>query len=115
MEEDAKNIMNGEKTNESVRLKIGTEEDETLQQTAIRTKLGFFGHVLRSDGLEKRMMLACREGRRRRGRPKRRWMDEIHEVTGIKLAELRDATIERKQWRRLVMVVAKVPGTDSTR
>jgi len=34
-------------------------------------------------------------------------MDEIHEVTGMKLAELRDATTERKQWRRLVMVVAE--------
>ena len=51
-----------------------------------------------------------RRGRRRRGRPRRRWMDEIHEVTGMKLAELRDATIEWKQWR-LVMVVARVPGT----
>ena len=30
------------KTNESVRLEIGIEEDETLQQTAIRKKLGFF-------------------------------------------------------------------------
>ena len=55
------------KTNESVHLKIGIEEDETLQQTAIRRKLGFFGYVMRSDGLEKRMMLACGEGRRRRG------------------------------------------------
>ena len=55
-----------------------------------------FGHVMRSDGLEKGMMLACGEGRRRRGRPRRRWMDEIHEVTGIKLAELRDVTTERK-------------------
>jgi len=42
-------------------------------------------------------------------------MDEIHEVTGTKLAELRDAMIERKQWRRFVMVVARVPGTDSIR
>jgi len=53
---------------------------------------------MRSDGLKKGMMLACREVRRRRGRPKRRWMDEIHEVTGftgMKLAELRDVTTER--------------------
>ena len=55
------------------------------------------------------MMLACGEGRRR-GRPIRRWMNEIHEVTGMKLAELRDATIERKQRRRLVVVVARFPG-----
>jgi len=40
------------------------------------------------------MMLACGEVRRRRGRPRRRWMDEIHEVTGMKLAELRDVMKE---------------------
>ena len=91
------------------------EEDETLQQTAIRRKLGFFGHVMRSDRLEKEMMLACGEGWRRRGRPRRRWMDEIHEVTGMKLAEPRAVTTERKQWRRFAMMVARVPGTDSTR
>ena len=38
-----------EKTNESVRMEIGIEEDETLQHTAIRRKLGFFGLVMRSD------------------------------------------------------------------
>src|SRR6218665_1672328 len=100
------------KINESVCVEIGIEEDETSQQTAIRRKLGFFGHVVRSDGLEKGMLLACREGRRRR-RPRRRWMDEI--VTGITLSELRDVMTERKQWRRLVKMVARVPGTHSTR
>jgi len=40
-------------------------------------------------------------------------MDKIHEVTGMKLAELRDVTIERKQWRRLAMMVA-IPKTDGT-
>jgi len=39
-------------------------------------------------------MLAYGDGRRRKGRPRRRWMDEIHEVTGIKIAELRDVTTE---------------------
>jgi len=62
------------------------------------------------------MMLACGERRRMRGRPRKRWMDEIiHEVTGTKLAELRDVTTEGKQWRRLAIMVARVPGTDSTR
>ena len=63
-----------EKKTKSVRMEIGIEEDETQQQTALRRKLGFFGHVMRSDGLEKRMMLAYRDGRRRRGRPRRKWM-----------------------------------------
>ena len=42
-------------------------------------------------------------------------MDEIHEVTGMKLAELRDVTTERKQWRRLVKTVARAQRVDSTR
>ena len=86
-----------------------------LQQTALRRKLGFFGHAMQSDGLEKGMMLAYGDGRRRRGRPRRTWMDEMHEVTGMKLAELRDVTIERKQRRRLVKTVARARRVDSTR
>src|SRR6218665_1143966 len=53
--------------------------------------------------------------RRRRGRPRRKWMDEIHEVTGMKLAELRDVTAERKHWRRMVKTVARTRRVDSTR
>jgi len=102
------------KTNESVCMEIGIEE-ETLQQTALRRKLGFFGHVMRSDGLEKGMMLAHGDGRRRRGRPRRKWMDDIHEVTGMELVELRDVTTERKHWRRLVKTVARAQRVDSTR
>src|SRR6218665_606829 len=88
------------KTNESVCMEIGIEEDETLQQIALRRKLGFFGHVMRSDGLEKRMMLAHGDGRRRRGRPRRKWMDEIHEVKfwheagGTKRCDGRKKTLE---------------------
>ena len=46
--------------------------------------------------MEKGMMLACGEGRRKRRRPRRRWMNEIHEVTGMKLVELRDVMKEKK-------------------
>jgi len=60
------------KTNQIVRLEVGVEDDKMLQQISIRRKLGFFLHVMRSDGLEKGMMLACGEGRKRRGRPRRR-------------------------------------------
>jgi len=70
---------------------------------------------MRSDGLEKRMMLAHGDGRRRRGRPRRKWMDEIHEVTGAKLAELRDVTTEREIWRKTVKTVARTQRVDSTR
>ena len=100
------------RTNDWVPMSIGIEKEETLQQTVLRTKLRFFGHVMKSDGLEKEMMLACEEGRRKQGRPRKKWMDEIHEAIGMNLAELRDATAERES---LVMTIARVQRTDSTR
>jgi len=54
-------------TNENVRMEIGIEEDEMLQQTAIRRKLGLIGHVIQSGGLKKEMMLACGEEGEREG------------------------------------------------
>jgi len=39
-------------------------------------------------------------------------MDEIHEVTGMKLAELRDVTTDRKQWRRMVKTAARTQQVD---
>jgi len=59
------------------------------------------------------MMLAHGDGRRR-GRPRRIWMEEIHEVAGMKLAELRDVTTERIKWRRLVKTVARAQRVDSS-
>ena len=41
-------------------------------------------------------------------------MDEIHEVTGMKLAELRDVTTETKKWRKMVKTVARAPRVNST-
>ena len=41
-------------------------------------KLRFFGHCIRKDGsLEKAILLGLTEGRRRRGRPRRRWIDTV--------------------------------------
>ena len=42
-------------------------------------------------------------------------MDKIHEVTGMKLAELRDVTTERKIWRKMVKTIARTQRVDSTR
>ena len=103
------------RTNASVIQEIGQlRGDLTLQQRAIRQKLMYFGHVMRAEGMEK-MMLACGEGRRSRGRPRTRWMDEIHRRTAMSLAQLRDAVRSREDWRKLVTTVARVPRTDGTR
>ena len=87
------------RTNESVRAELEIEREETLQQTATWRKLSYFGHVMRSNGLEKELMTACGEGRKRRGRPRRRWLDEVHEKSSMSLEQLREATRERRHWR----------------
>jgi len=46
---------------------------------------------------------------------RRKWMDEIHEVTGMKLAELRDVTTKWNHWRRLVKTVVTAQRVNSTR
>jgi hypothetical protein len=104
------------RTNESVIQELGhLRGDMTLLQRIIKQKMMYFGHVMRADGLEKEMMLACGEGTRRRGRPRTRWMEDVHRKTTMNLAELRDKTQNRVEWRRLVVTVAKVPRTDGTR
>jgi hypothetical protein len=45
------------------------ENEERLRQTMLRRKLGFCGHVMQTNGMEKEMMLANGEGKRKQGKP----------------------------------------------
>ena len=54
-----------------------------------RQKLRYFGHIMRSDGLEKAIMLGMGEGKRKKGRPRMRWLDEVQELTGLGLGQLK--------------------------
>ena len=104
------------KTNVSVLQQMGQMRGKlTLQEKATRQKLMYFGHVMRTSGLEKEMMLGCGEGKRGRGRPRMRWMDEIHERTAMSLGELREAVRDRGEWRRFITTVARVLRTNGTR
>src|SRR3984885_12370847 len=87
----------------------------SLRGRAARQKMRFFGHVMRAEGLEKEMMLAHGEGKRKRGRPRRRWMEEIHKTTGMKLEKLREATRDREMWRALLVTIARTQRVDGTR
>ena len=51
----------------------------SLEAIALKHKLKYFGHVMRSNGLEKNLVIAMMEGRRR-GRQKTRWMDGVKEA-----------------------------------
>ena len=73
-------------TDEDVRAKIhqaiGPRED--LLTIVKRRKLRWYGHVFRSSGLAKTMLQGTMKGGRRQGGQRKRWEDNIREMTGLK-------------------------------
>ena len=67
--------------------RIGPYEDIMTTVTVKRRKLKWYGHVTRSDGLTRVILQGIVEGRRRRGRPNKNWIDNIAEWTGKSFAE----------------------------
>ena len=65
----------------------------------LKMKLQYFGHLMRRAApLEKTMMLGKIDGKRRRGRQRRRWLDRITNSTDMNLSKLQETVEDRGVW-----------------
>ena len=80
----------------------------SLEGMMLKLKLQYFGHLMRRAGsLEKTLMLGRIGGRRKRGRPRMRWLNGITDSMDVNLSELRDLVMDREAWRAVIHGVAK--------
>ena len=79
----------------------------SLEGMMLKLKLQYFGHLMRRvDSMEKTLMLGGIGGRRRRGRPRMRWLDGITDSMQVNPGELREMVLDREAWRAAIHGVA---------
>ena len=78
-----------------------------------KRKLRWFGHVSRSSGLARTILQGTVKGKRKRGRQKKRWEDNIKEWTGMDFASSTRAAENRSRWKVVVANSSVVPRRPS--
>ena len=74
----------------------------------LKLKLQYFGHLIgRTDSLEKTLILGKTEGRKRRGRQRMRWLNNITDLMDMRWSKLWELVMDREAWRATVHGVTK--------
>ena len=93
------------KTNKWVLEKIGSVL--ILRKSMSERKMRFFGHIVRKNGMEKRLTQGNMKGKRRMGRPATTWFKDLKEWTKLDIAGASQMATDRERWRKIVKVTAR--------